>query len=118
MLLQSWYCGHQFCGFTVSAARCSAGEPRPVRRPEASILLTEEQCAGLNVALNEADLLGFEVNAERRMAAATFRVLTLPEIGPAPDDRRVQFLFRPVGRVAASLRDGRWDDPGAPIVPF
>jgi hypothetical protein len=80
--------------------------------------LTEEQRSGLNVALNEADLLGFEVDPGRRIAAATFRVLTLPEIGPAPDDRRVQFLFRPVGRVAASLRDGRWDDPEAPVVPF
>jgi len=80
--------------------------------------LTEEQRAGLNVALNEAELLGFEVDAERRIAAATFRVLRLPEIGPAPDDRRVQFLFRSIGRVAASLRDGRWDDPAAPIVPF
>jgi hypothetical protein len=80
--------------------------------------LTEEHRDGLNVALNEADLLGFDVDPERRIASATFRVLTLPEVGPVPDDRRVQFLFRPVGRVAASLRDGRWDDPGASVVPF
>jgi len=80
--------------------------------------LTEEQSAGLNVALNEADLLGFEVDPERRIAGATFSVLTLPESGPVPEDRRVQFVLRPVGRVAASLRNGRWDDPEAPVVPF
>lgn len=80
--------------------------------------LTEEQRTGLGIALDEADLLGFEVNPERRIAGATFRVLTLPESGPLPDDRRVQLLFRPVGRVAASLRNGRWDDPHAAVVPF
>src|SRR5574341_668065 len=80
--------------------------------------LTEDQRSGLNVALNEADLLGFEVDPGRRIAAATFRVLTLPEIGPPADDRRVHFLLRPIGRVAASLRAGRWDDPNAPVVPL
>ena len=81
-------------------------------------MITEEQRNGLDIALNEAVLLGFEVDADRRLAAATFEVLTLPEPGPAPDDRRVQFVFHPVGRVAASLRNGRWDDSEASIVPF
>jgi hypothetical protein len=79
-------------------------------------MITEDQGNGLDIALNEAVLLGFEVDADRRLAAATFEVLTLP--GPAPDDRRVQFVFHPVGRVAASLRNGRWDDSEASIVPF
>ena len=80
--------------------------------------LETEQKSGLNVALNEATLLGAEVNMERRVAAVTFNVLTLPLEGPSPDDSRVQFLFYPVGRVAASLRLGHWDDPGAEVVPF
>jgi hypothetical protein len=80
--------------------------------------LTEKQRGGLNIALNESDLIGFEVDPERQIGAATFRVLTLPVSGPAPEDRRVQFLFNQVGRVAASLRNGRWDDPNAPIVLF
>jgi hypothetical protein len=80
--------------------------------------LTEEQRSGLGIALNEADLLGFHVHPGRRIARATFRVLTLPESGPPPEDRRVHFIFRPVGRVAASLRNGRWDDPNAEIIPF
>ena len=79
---------------------------------------TEEERNGLGIALNEADLIGFEVDAERRVAAATFRALSLPESGPGPEDRRVQFVFHPVGRVAASLRNGRWDDPSAEVVPF
>jgi hypothetical protein len=82
------------------------------------IVIWEELRTELGVALNEADLLGVEVDPSRRLGGATFRVLTLPVNGLPPDDRRVQMLFRPVGRVAASLRDGRWDNPSAPVVPF
>lgn len=81
-------------------------------------MITDEQRKCLNIALNEAELLGFEVAPDRRVAAATFRVLTLPEVGTPSEDRRVQFLFHPVGRVAASLRNGRWDDASAAVVPF
>jgi hypothetical protein len=80
--------------------------------------ITPEQCAGLGVALNEAELLGLEVDPVRRLGAATFRVLTLPLEGPTPEDRRVQFIFQPVGRVVASLRNSSWDDPVAAAVPF
>jgi hypothetical protein len=80
--------------------------------------LTEEQVDGLNTALEEAVLLGFEVDSKRRIAAATFAVLTLPETGPVPKDRRVQFLFTPVGKIAASLRNGRWDDLNAEVTQF
>lgn len=72
----------------------------------------------LGVALNEADLLGFEVSSERQVAAATFRVLTLSTDGLPPADARVQLLFRPVGRVVASLRNGYWNDETAEVVPF
>ena len=72
----------------------------------------------LNVAFNEATLLGFEVDATRRLGAATFGVLTLPVEGVPPEDSRVQVLFSPVGRVTASLRKGRWDDPSAEVIPF
>jgi hypothetical protein len=82
------------------------------------VKLTQKQIDGLDVALNEATLLGLEVDPQRLLAAATFSVLTLPLDGPSPVDRRRQFLFRPVGRIAASLRLGRWDDPGAPIEAF
>jgi hypothetical protein len=80
--------------------------------------LTESQKIGLGVALNESTLLGFEVDPTRRLAGATFAVLTLPEEGPPLEDSRIQFLLYPVGRVAASLRLGRWDDQTAEVVSF
>ena len=80
--------------------------------------LDDEARAGLGLALNEAALLGVEVDAATRRAAATFSVLTLPEDGPPPEDARVQLVFEPVGRVAASLRLGRWNDPAAPVETF
>jgi hypothetical protein len=80
--------------------------------------LNGEQRDALGVALNEATLLGFEVDSTRRVGVATFKVLTLPEKGPPPQDCRVQFLFLPVGRVAASLRKGTWDNVDAEVVPF
>ncbi len=78
----------------------------------------EELRQELGVALNDSELLGFEVDPARRIAGATFRVLTLPADGPPPEDRRVQLPFRPVGRVAASLRNGLWNDETAEVVPF
>lgn len=80
--------------------------------------LTEDEIGGLNVALNEAEFLGFEVDEEKRIAAGTFNVLTLPKNGPMPDDRRVSIVFSRVGRVAASLRNAHWSDANAQPVPF
>lgn len=82
------------------------------------IMLSDELKAGLNVALNEATLLGFELDPTRALAGATLSVLMLPpDAGPMPADSRVQLLFAPVGRVAVSLRAGRWDDATAPVLP-
>jgi hypothetical protein len=80
--------------------------------------LTEDEKRAIGVALNEATLVGLELDPARCLANATFAVLSLPEEGPPPDDRRVQILFWPVGRLAASLRLGRWDDQDAGVVPF
>ena len=44
--------------------------------------------------------------------------MTLTPEGHAPDDSRIQAMFYPVGRVAASYRLGLWDDTEAEIVPF
>lgn len=80
--------------------------------------MTGDIKAGLGVALNEATLLGAEVSRERRIAAITFAVLSLPEIGPPPQDSRISLVLAPVGRVVASLRNGGWDDPAAAVIPF
>jgi hypothetical protein len=67
------------------------------------------------VALNEATVLGAEVDTTRRLVAVTFSVLTLPPDGPSPEDSRVQFVFENVGRVAISLRNGQWNDAHAKV---
>lgn len=77
--------------------------------------LSEEQIHGLGTALNEATLLGVEPNPERELVGATFDVLTLPKDGPSQADSRIQIVFCNVGRIAASLRLGRWDDRNAKI---
>jgi hypothetical protein len=74
------------------------------RGPSVSLSLEEKQRLG--VALNEATLLGVELDPERRLAAATLAVLTLPETGPGPRDSRVQLLFSP-GRPARRLAPPR-----------
>jgi len=81
-------------------------------------MLTNEQKDGLGVALTEATLLGAEVDTTRCLAAATFALLTLPESGPVTEDRRLQFRFEEVGRVAASLRLGHWDEATAAVQVF
>jgi hypothetical protein len=80
--------------------------------------LSDEDRNGLGVALNEATHLGVDVALEKRQAAATFAVLTLPLEGTGPKDSRVQIVFRRLARVAASLRRGRWDDVAALVEPF
>ncbi len=52
------------------------------------------------------------------LCGITLSLLMLPENGPAPEDSRIQVLLHPVGRVAASLRMGRWDDDSATVQPF
>ncbi len=82
-------------------------------------MLTAEEIQGIGVALNEATLLGIAITAEKRAAEITFAVLTLPSDGsPSPLDRRIQVLPRSVGRVAASLRNGPWNDDTADVLPL
>jgi hypothetical protein len=80
--------------------------------------LSNEHIRGLGLALNEATLLGIEANPEKRRVGATFDVLTLPEDGSSPQDTRIQFIFDSVGRIAASLRLGRWNDLTAKVESF
>ncbi|MCU1492547.1 MAG: hypothetical protein JWO62_311 [Acidimicrobiaceae bacterium] len=72
----------------------------------------------VNVALNEATLLGAQINTEHRLAGLTLSVLSLPDEGEPAEDPRVQVLLHPVGRVAASLRLSNWDDEDADLEPF
>jgi len=74
--------------------------------------------ADLNTALNEATLVSAVVDEVDRKARITLAVRTLPEEGPPSRDPRVMIVLAPLGRICASLRDGRWNDAGAPVQPF
>lgn len=80
--------------------------------------LTDMQIAGLDLAINEAALLCMDVNPMARIGCVTLRVWTLPEDGLAHEDATVRLTLSPIGRVAASLRLGRWNDKSAPVVAF
>jgi hypothetical protein len=62
-------------------------------------MLAAEDVDGLNVAVNEARLLGIEVDLARKRAIVELSVLTLPESGPAPQDPVRVLHLSPVGRV-------------------
>jgi len=79
---------------------------------------SDEDIHGLGVAFNEATLLGVEVDTNRHICGITLAVLALPSEGPKRDDSRLQIILHPIGRVAASLRHGRWDDDKAQVKPF
>ncbi|MEU6787743.1 hypothetical protein ABZ912_51865 [Nonomuraea angiospora] len=77
--------------------------------------LTTEQVDGLNVALNEAAWLGIDVDVASMRATVLFDVLALPAEGPASDETNIALLLDGVSRVAASLRNGWWDDADATV---
>lgn len=87
---------------------------------------SEQALSAFGVALNEATLLAVDVNPELRRAVITLVPLAAVDDRAAeggddevvPEDPRVQLVLEPVGRVAASLRHGHWDDPRALEEPF
>lgn len=81
--------------------------------------LTDKIAKGLGVALNESSILGVEYSKELNCASATFSVLILPnDKDPEPQDPRIQMIFHDFGRIAASLRNGYWNDYDADIEKF
>jgi hypothetical protein len=81
--------------------------------------LTASQVAALNVALNEAKLIGLELDVPGRRFAVTLSVLSLPpDDGPPRTDPRLSFVLEPVGRLAVSFRRAHWDDKRAAAIPI
>jgi len=76
--------------------------------------------SGLDVALNEAEFHNARVRTDIAEAMLDFRVLALPEVGPEPGERErvLRLRLTDVGRVAASLRPGRWNDQNVEPEPF
>jgi hypothetical protein len=81
--------------------------------------IDEHLAQGLGTALNESTLLGVEYDSARGLVGITVSVLTLPDNeAPEPADPRRQLILTIVGRLAAALRDSRWDDITVPPVPL
>jgi hypothetical protein len=81
--------------------------------------LSAAQIHDFGVALNEASLVGLEVEAAEGWAGVTLSALSLPpDGGPEPADPRIQLVLQPIGRIAASLRQGAWDDDEAAVAPL
>lgn len=79
--------------------------------------MTDEQRAGLDVALNESSWLGIDVDVSNSCVSVSVEVLTLPADGPPPEDATFVLILEGVSRVAASLRQGRWNDVDAVVDP-
>lgn len=63
--------------------------------------------AGLDIALNEADLCDCRINERTGEVRLLFLILNLPEGGgPEPKDRRTVLSFTGVARIVAWLRSG------------
>ncbi len=80
-------------------------------------LLDGLDTTGLNTALSEATCLGLTVDAADTRLRIELEVLTLPGDGQSTNGR-VRLTLSGVSRVAASLREQRWDDLAPQIFPL
>jgi hypothetical protein len=90
----------------------------PIAYDKTTDLFTTEIKQGINIALNEAQILGIEFDKDKEIVAVTFAPIAIDQDGKVPTDNRVQFVFNPVGRFVASYKTGRWDDDNAKILKF
>lgn len=74
--------------------------------------------ADLDLALDEATLWRVELEPEARVATVVLTVLSLPEDDGPAEPRLVRLILAPVGRLAASLRHGSWNDREAQVEDF
>lgn len=80
--------------------------------------IDEELRHKIGLALNEATILGVEFDEEKKLVSVSFAVVAMDKDGNVPDDNRLLFIFKPVGRFVASYRNGHWDDKNATIEKF
>jgi hypothetical protein len=80
--------------------------------------IDEELRHRIGLALNEATLLGVEFDKEKNLVACSFELVAMDKDGNIPEDNRILFIFKPVGRFVASLRNGHWDDKNAEVEKF
>lgn len=58
---------------------------------------------GLNLALNEAIIIGLDFDEHQQIVYVTFYPIAIQQDGKIPNDNRFLFAFRNVGRLASSL---------------
>jgi hypothetical protein len=80
--------------------------------------IDEELRHRIGLALNEATLLGVEFDKEKNLVGCSFALVTMDKDGNVPEDNRLLFTFRPVGRFVASYRYGHWDDKNVVVEKF
>lgn len=80
--------------------------------------IDEELRHRIGLALNEATLLGVEYNKEKNLVDCSFALIAMDKDGNVPEDNRLLFIFKPVGRFAASLQNGHWDNKNAEVEKF
>ncbi|MGN2634906.1 hypothetical protein ACWEKT_30255 [Nocardia takedensis] len=81
-------------------------------------LLDGSDTIGLNTALSEATCRGLRVDVGARAFRLDLEVLTLPGDALPGHDAKVTLSLGGVGRIAASLREHRWDDVDARVLPL
>ncbi len=80
--------------------------------------LHETLLRGVDIALNEADFCDLRIHERKGEVQLLFVVLTLPEEGPEPEDRRRILCCGGVARLVAALRDLPRGDGRVPIAPL
>ena len=72
----------------------------------------------IGLALNEATLLGVEFDKEKNSVACSFSVVAMDKDGNVPEDNRLLFIFKPIGRFVASYIKVHWNDQNAEVEKF
>jgi len=72
----------------------------------------------IGLALNEATILGVEFEKEKNIVSVSFAVISMDKYGNVPEDNRLLFIFKSIGRFVASFRNGHWDDNNATVEKF
>jgi hypothetical protein len=80
--------------------------------------IDEELRHRIGLALNEATLLGVEFDKEKNLVSCSFALVAVDKDGNVPEDNRLLFIFKPIGRFVASYRNGHWDDKNAVVEKF
>jgi len=82
------------------------------------MIIDEDLRHKIGLALNEATLLGVEFDEGKKLVSCSFAVVAMDKEGNVPQDNRLLFIFKPIGRFVASYHAGHWDDKDALVEKF